>query len=170
MAEWNLLTTKAHPSGKMEPFFWVTKNPESTHAFKQLSLSLHSPPAQASIRPSGRHPSPPLRSRHLRTCSTLAGAKSLSKRGRDLHFRTLGHSADATAFLRRNRSPAWGDGVHSAEGFSQYSTPLPRMPAAGSSFDRVCLCLSLSLTRGKVRPILPNLVQTGKRRHTVLVR
>ena len=139
MAEWNLLTTKAHPSGKMEPFFWVTKNPESTHAFKQLSLSQHSPPAPASIRPSGRHPSPPLRSPHLRTCSTLAGAKSLSKRGRNVSGR---------APLRRRRCVSaqkqkfsLGDGIHSAEGFSQYSTPLPRMPTAGSSFDRVCLCL-----------------------------
>ena len=123
-----------HEKSRVHPCVQATE-PEPTFASS----------AQASIRPSGRHPSPPLRSRHLRTCSTLAGAKSLSKRGRDLHFRTLGHSADATAFLRRNRSPAWGDGVHSAEGFSQYSTPLPRMPTAGSSFDRVCLCLSLSL-------------------------
>ena len=122
-----------HEKSRVHPCVQATE-PEPTFASS----------AQASIRPSGRHPSPPLRSRHLRTCSTLAGAKSLAKRGRDLHFRTLGHSADATAFLRRNRSPAWGDGVHSAEGFSQYSTPLPRMPAAGSSFDRVCLCLSLS--------------------------
>ena len=119
-----------HEKSRVHPCVQATE-PEPTFASS----------AQASIRPSGRHPSPPLRSRHLRTCSTLAGAKSLSKRGRDLHFRTLGHSADATAFLRRNRGPAWGDGVHSAEGFSQYSTPLPRMPTAGSSFDRVCLCL-----------------------------
>ena len=117
-----------HEKSRVHPCVQATE-PEPTFASS----------AQASIRPSGRHPSPPLRSPHLRTCSTLAGAKSLSKRGRNVSGR---------APLRRRRcvsaqkqKSSLGDGIHSAEGFSQYSTPLPRMPAAGSSFDRVCLCL-----------------------------
>ena len=101
-----------HEKSRVHPCVQATE-PEPTFASS----------AQASIRPSGRHPSPPLRSRHLRTCSTLAGAKSLSKRGRDLHFRTLGHSADAAAFLRRNRSPAWGMG--STRQRASRSTPRP---------------------------------------------
>ena len=46
--------------------------------------------AQASIRPSGRHPSPPLRSRHLRTCSTLAGAQKPFKTRARPTFQDLG--------------------------------------------------------------------------------
>ena len=134
MAGCNLQPTKAHPTGEMEPFFWGTKNPESTHAFNQLSLCQHSPPAQASIRPSGRHKSPPLRSPYLRTCSTLAGAKSLSKRGRNF-------SGRGPLCRRRCVSAQKQKSSHSVEDFSQYSTPLPRMPTAGSSLDRVCLCL-----------------------------
>ena len=99
-----------HEKSRVHPCVQATE-PEPTFASS----------AQASIRPSGRHPSPPLRSPHLRTCSTLAGAKSLSKRGET--FQDVRHSADAAASLRRNRSPAWGMG--STRQRASRSTPRP---------------------------------------------
>ena len=122
MAEWNLLTTKAHPSGKMEPFFWVTRNLESTHAFKQLSLSQHSPPRhrQAFDLLDGIHHRP---SAHL-ICEPAPHwqePKAFENGGET--FQDVRHSADAAAFLRRNRSPAWGMG--STRQRASRSTPRP---------------------------------------------